>query len=122
MGNPETFVDSTTVSGAVAITSTGNVELISSQGSAIYVYAYSLSALSTAAGGTTMRMMSGSTTECWRVTLAGASSFIPGTEGLAVAPPSYLFRTAPGAALTYEKGNSSVSGTIASFSFGFWRQ
>ena len=123
MGNPETFVDSTTVAGAVAVGSTGNVALISSAAGAIYVYAYSLAAPSTIANnGLTVRLMSGSTVECWRTTLTGASSVVAGIDGLAVAPPAYLFRTEAGAALTYEKGASSVAGAISSFSFGFWRQ
>ena len=68
MGNPETFVDSTTVAGAVAVGSTGNVALISSAAGAIYVYAYSLAAPSTIANnGLTVRLMSGSTVECWRL-------------------------------------------------------
>lgn len=124
MGNPETFVDSTTVCGSVAVTSTGNVVLISSATSAIYVYAYQIAAPSTIAnGGLTVRLMSGSTTaECWRVTLTGPSSAVAGIDRLAVTPPAYLFRTNPGQALTYEKGNSSVAGAITSYSFGFWRQ
>ena len=124
MGNPELFVDSTTVSGSVAVTSTGNVDLISSQASAIYVFGYSVSAPSTVAnGGLTVRLMSGSTTaECWRITLAGPSSGAPGLAELAVTPPAFLFRTNAGDALTYEKGNSSVAGALTSFTFAFWRQ
>ena len=122
MGNPETFVDSTTIAGAVAVGSSGNVALISSAAGSIYVYAYAIAAPSTVAnGGLTIRLMSGSTTECWRTTLTGASSAIAGIDALAVAPPAYLFRTGPGDALTYEKG-STVQGAITSFSFGFWRQ
>ena len=123
MGNPETYVDSTTVAGAVAVGSTGNVTLISSATGSIYVYAYHIAAPSTIAnGGLTVRLMSGSTTECWRTTLTGASSAVAGIDRLAVAPPAYLFRTVAGDPLTYEKGASSVAGAITSFSFGFWRQ
>lgn len=122
MANPETLVESTTVTGSVAVGSSGNVTLISSGTNQIYVYAYSLSAPSTVAnGGHTVRMMSGSTTECWRVTVAGASSAVAGVAALAVTPPAYLFRTVAGDALTYEKG-STVQGALTHFSFGFWRQ
>lgn len=123
MGNPETYVDSTTINGSVAVGSSGNVDLISSGAGSIYVYAYSIAAMSTAANaGLTVRLMSGSTTECWRVVCTGASSAINDVQGLAVAPPAYLFRTGAGAALTYEKGGSTVAGAISAFSFGFWRQ
>lgn len=121
MANPEELVDSTTVCGSVAATSTGNVTLISSAASAIYVYAMSLGVVSTARF--SIRLMSGSTTaECWRWSVEGASSAIAGARDLAVSPPAYLFRTNAGDPLTYEKGNSSVSGAIQDFSFAFWRQ
>src|SRR3990167_2232103 len=109
MPNPEISVDSTTVSGSVAVASTGNVTLISSGAGSIYVYAYPPAAPSTIAnGGLTIRLMSGSTTECWRTTLTGASSAVAGIDSISLTPPAYLFRTEAGAALTYEKGNSSV--------------
>ena len=124
MGNPELFVDSTTVCGSVAITSTGNITLISSAGGAIYVYAYQIAAPSTIANnGLTVRLMSGSTTaECWRTTLTGASSAVAGIDAMAVTPPAYIFRTNPGEPLTYEKGGSSVAGALTSYSFAYWRQ
>ncbi len=115
--------DSTTAVGSVAIASTGNITLISSGTGPINVYAYSIAANSTIANaGQTMRLVSGSTTaSCWTITLAGPSSGATGLSEAAVSPPAYLFRTSPGDALTYEKGASSVTGAIASYSFSYWR-
>lgn len=120
------LVDSTTVEGSVAATSTGAITLISSGAGPIYVFGYDVVVESTAV--TTMRLVSGSTTaECWRLTLGGAAS----TTGIgagsidraqqAINPPNWIFRTNPGDPLTYDKGASSVTGAIASFSFAFWR-
>lgn len=121
--NPEVLIYSTTVTGSVPVTSTGNVTLISSSAQRIYVYAYSISAPSTIANaGVTVRLMSGSTTaECWRSFLCGPSSGVPGIDTMWVDPPAYLFRTAPGDPLTYEKGGSSVANALTHYSFGFWR-
>lgn len=117
---------STTVGGSVAASSTGNVTLITSAATAIYVYSYSLSVNSSA--NVTIRLMSGSTTaECWRTVLGptevSTSAFAPGVhnEWNAIEPPAYLFRTAPGDPLTYEKGASSVANALTHYAFGFWR-
>lgn len=114
---------STTVAGSVPVGSTGNVTLISSQNTAIYVFGYSLGAASTIGNaGVVVRMLSGSTTaECWRTTLNGASSAAVGVDEMYVNPPSYLFRTNPGDPLTYEKGASSVANALNHFAFMFWR-
>lgn len=113
-------VDSTTVAGSVAATSTGNVTLISSGPGSIYVYAYSFSVTSTIA--MTVRLMSGSTTaECWRTVLANSTSVVNMSESNVVTPPGYLFRTAGGDPLTYEKGASSVTGALQHYALGFWR-
>lgn len=118
-------VDSTTVEGSVAATSTGNVTLISSGRGSIYVFGYELAAQSTA--NVSVRLVSGSTSaECWRTTL-GAQSTTAIAAGnldrdtLAVTPPGYLFRTLPGDPLTYEKGASSAANALVHFAFAFWR-
>ena len=116
---------STTVAGSVAATSTGNVTLISSGSGSIFAFAYSFSAESTA--NVTVRLMSGSTTaECWRTILQSGSTgaFAAGNadrDSLAVSPPSYLFRTAAGDPLTYEKGASSVANALTHYAISFWR-
>ena len=118
--------DSTTAVGAVAATSTGNITLISSvAGQTAYVYAYNLTGESTA--NVSVRLMSGSTTEVWRVTLESASTgaLAAGSldrDVLSVTPPGYLFRTAPGAALTYEKGASSAANALISYALSYWMQ
>ena len=118
--------DSTTVVGAVAAASTGNITLISSvAGQAAYVYAYNFTGESTA--NISVRLMSGSTVEVWRVTLecGSTAALAAGTidrDALSVSPPGYLFRTAAAAALTYEKGGSSVANALVSYSLGYWLQ
>jgi len=75
----------------------------------IYVYAWTLTPLSTAAN--LVRWLDGSTTEVWRVRLLGGSTggmnFI--TSELAVSPPAYLFKTSAAAALTLNCGSSGVN-------------
>jgi hypothetical protein len=126
MLNSPPLTASTTAVGTVAATSTGNVTLISSGAGSIYVYSYNLAAESTA--NVTVRMMSGSTTaECWRTTLecdGSTGAFAAGgidRDVMFVSPPAYLFRTAAGDPLTYEKGASSAANALAHYSFGFWR-
>lgn len=115
-----TGVDSTTIGGSVAATSTGNVTLISSAVTSIYVYGFDIGVQSTEI--TTVRLVSGSTTaEAWRIVFTAASAGEVQSARLAVPPPSYLFRTASGDPLTYEKGASSVVGAISHYSFAFWR-
>ena len=118
--------DSTTVVGAVAAASTGNITLISSvAGQAAYVYAYNFTGESTA--NISVRIMSGSTIEVWRVTLESASTgaLAAGSldrDSMNVTPPGYLFRTAAAAALTYEKGGSSVANALISYALSYWMQ
>ena len=112
--------------GSVATTSTGDVTLISSAASAIYVFAFDIGAQSTA--NVTVRLVSGSTTaECWRTVLGAVSTSAIGageveTARLSVTPPAYLFRTKAGDPLTYDKGASSVANALTHYSFAFWRQ
>jgi hypothetical protein len=117
---------STTVQGSVPATSTGNVTLISSGAGAIYVYAFEIAAQSTANVG--VRLVSGSTTaSVWNLTLGATSTTAIAAGNVAeargyVTPPAWIYRTAAGDPLTYEKGASSVAGALTSFSFSFWRQ
>lgn len=108
--------DSTTASGQAAVA--GDNTILSSAASAIYVYAYALSPLSTA--NQLMRFLNGSTNEGWRIRTAGGGSTV-GIQNvysqLAVSPPAYLFRTAPGNPLVLNITSSGVNYSVAA-----WRE
>lgn len=107
-------VDSTTFSGQC---SSAETQVLSSAATAIYVYAYCLSLLSTAAQ--LLRFMNGSTVECWRVRVQGGSTtgqmFM--TSEMAVSPPAYLFRTAAGNPLLLSATSSGTNVSVAA-----WRE
>lgn len=107
--------DSTTVSGQGS--SAGDNTVLSSAATGIYVYGYCLSALSTAAQ--VIRFLNGSTNETWRVRTLGGSSAGIGVaiSELAVTPPAYLFRTAPGNPLLLNLTSSGVN-----YSVSAWRE
>ena len=119
-----TSISSTTITGSVAAASTGNITLISSAVTGIYVYAYTISGPTAASSaGATVPLCSGSTAlPVWNPVLVATSTILGGIDSQVVTPPAYLFRTADGSPLIYAKGGSSVSGQLTSFSFAFWRQ
>jgi hypothetical protein len=96
-----------------AATAGDNAIVSSLAGQAVYVYAWTLTPLSTAAN--LVRWLSGSTTEVWRMRLLGGSTagmnYV--TSELAVSPPAYLFKTAAAAALTLNCGSSGVNYGLA---------
>lgn len=96
-----------------AATAGDNAIVSSVAAKTIYVYAWTLSALSTAAN--LVRWLDGSTTEVWRARVLGGStagmSYL--TSELAVSPPAYLFKTSAAAALTLNCGSSGVNYGVA---------
>lgn len=109
---PSSIVDSTTRS--LVVTSTGTTQLLSSGATRIHVYAYTIACNSTI--GSTLRFVSGSTTELWRLFVQSPSSDVTGAN-LAVGQPAYLFRTAAGAPLNFDKQASSARVHIAVAAF-----
>lgn len=116
---------STTAVGTVAATSTGDITLISSVATSIYVFAYDITVQSTA--NVQVRLLSGSTVEVWR-TILGANSTTAIAAGnidrdrMFVSPPAYLFRTGAGLPLVYAKGASSAANGLTSYALAYWTE
>ena len=116
-------ISSTTVTGSVAVASTGSITLITSGATAIYVYAYTIAGpVAASSAGATIGLYSGSTSvPLWNAVLNATSTTLGGADSLAVTPPAYLFRSVAGDPVLYIKGGSSVAGQLTNYSFAFWR-
>mgnify|MGYP001578521021 CR=1 FL=1 len=113
--NSTAWQTSTTASGQAA--AAGDNTILSSNSLGIYVYAQSVTPISTAAQ--LMRFLRGSTSEAWRFrVLAPSTVGAPGWgHHIAVSPPAYLFRTSTGQPLIFNVTSSGVSYSVAA-----WRE
>jgi hypothetical protein len=111
-------VDSTFASAQAA--SSGDVTVLTSAATQIYVFAVSLAVASTLVA-VKSRFLSGSTTLLWQTVIGSAVStsasypIVPYT--ISVPPPAYLFRTAAGAALVLNATSSGVNYAVSA-----WRE
>lgn len=116
--------ESTSVTGSVSVSSSGDITLISSAATAIYVFGVSVfQDVSSALAALTYRVLQGSTTQIWQwITPAGnAGGVVRYEQNTYVSPPAYLFRTAAGNPLLVNKGTSTTVGGL-NYNLAFWRE